>query len=170
MQNSVNRVQQNAYQLQTYLLHYGVYNPQLQNYQNIPNLITSQLNLLTQQMTLLPSFQDNPNQFQYNGNICQLIANGVYNGVGTSFANRNNVPYCQALEGGVLTQGLGATLSQYIQTASQLYTNNSLSNNFNLTQREAYLNDPFFTQTVQLLDYVRLHFDWMLKNMKNTLD
>ena len=170
MQDRVNRVQQSIRQLRLYLLHYGVHNSQLFSPNKMPSIVSGKIAQLTQQMNLLPSFQDNPGEFSYNDNICQLLSEGVYSNVVYNFANRNNASSCLALENGVLTQGFTAALSGFITNASQLFTSHPQIYNYNVTQIEAYLADPFFSSSSELVDYLTLHLDWMLLGMKETLD
>ena len=169
MQDRVNKMIRTARDLQLFMVHYGVYDSQLENYNNIPALISKTISSLTDQMNLLPSFQDNPQEFKYNDNICGLLGSGLYDRVTYSFSNRNDINFCNSLQGGVLTQGFKATITRYILAANQLYTNSPQTFNYNTTQRETYLNDNFFSTTVQLLDYLTLHLDWMLIEMNDTL-
>ena len=137
---------------------------------SIPGRILSLLNSINNEKTNLPSFVDNPHEFKYNDNICQLIQDGVYSAVNYNFANKNNPTFCLGLEGSLLTQGFSAALNRYTSTASQLYNNNRQTATYTNAQIQTYLSNTFFTTTVDLVDYLNLHLNWVLLKIKDTVD
>jgi hypothetical protein len=68
----------------------------------------------------------------------------------------------------VLSKGYYASLLAYTETANRIFLGNPEVSTYSATQREAYLNSTFFTETVKLLDYLQLHLLWMeTQNAKN---
>ena len=103
-------LQLNQQQLRLYLLHNGVYNSQLDTYLSMTATIAAQMSQISSQLSLLPDYQDNPNKYKYNDNICQHISDGTYNSVGFTFTNWNNVNYCVAYDSGILLLGFKAVI------------------------------------------------------------
>ena len=68
-----------------------------------------------------------------------------------------------------MTQGFKSTIQKYLQTATLLYNNNRQAANFNSTQRQAYLNDAFFTTTSGLINYLNLHLKWVNSHVYDTV-
>jgi len=63
----------------------------------------------------------------------------------------------------MLTKGLISSLLNYIESASTLFFANPNTTLYNLTQKLAYLNSPFFTDASRLAEYFDLILDTTLR-------
>lgn len=96
---------------------------------------------------MLPTLQKSDNQFFLVDNICDLERSGFYANINLPFRNRGNYTHCINVAGRALTQGYSAAMNTYLQQAGALFGANTQIATYNQTQRQAYLNDNFFTST-----------------------
>ena len=99
-----------------------------------------------------------------------MAQNGIYNHLNFVFANWNNAATCTALDSGILTQGFKAAVQRYLTSASTLLTNNQQASTFNSTQRQTYFNDPFFTTSSAMINYMNLHLKWVNSHLQTTVN
>lgn len=145
-------MQQDITNIRLYAMQYGAYNPNLEKYQSIPGtlqkLITQmfayeKVLLNSNQFDNLPLLQAYVNSIYY-GNICQLEQQGLFDLSNYTFYGRGNSSYCMNINNQMLTKGLISSLLNFIESASTLFYANPNTTLFNVTQKLAYLNSPFF--------------------------
>jgi hypothetical protein len=95
--------------------------------------------------------------------------NGAFASSAHLFPGRGNYTYCSTMANGILLRGFFSASLNFLMVANTLLGSHPSTVGYTLQQRQQYLNDPFLTDSVKMLDYLTLVMDTAVVYLKQDL-
>lgn len=70
------------------------------------------------------------------------------------------------IDHGILTKGLTPAIISFVEAANNLFTSNTMTVMYTPEQKLAYFNSAFFTDTIQIKNYIYLVYEYSWKKLQ----